>query len=164
MQLHSKVYGKDEPLIILHGLFGSSDNWHSICLKLAPCFQVFAVDQRNHGGSPHHSDMNYSLMASDLVEFMQMQRLSKASILGHSMGGKTAMQFALLFPEKIERLIVVDIAPRAYPPNHERILAALMALSVSRYDTRAQIEQALATAIPNLSLRQFLLKNLARDP
>src|SRR5512143_1634346 len=116
MQLHFKHYGSGPPLIILHGLFGSLDNWHSTSVKLGAQFQVFAVDQRNHGNSPHEAEMSYPAMADDLNDFMKAQGLTRAHVLGHSMGGKTAMQFALRYPAGVEKLVVVDIAPRAYSP------------------------------------------------
>ena len=162
MQLHFRSYGDGEPLIILHGLFGSLDNWHSMSVKLAAPFQVFAVDQRNHGASPHSPEMSYPIMADDLEEFLQSQGLARAYVMGHSMGGKTAMQFALRYPHRVERLVVVDIAPRVYSPLHARILEALLALDLASFKTRKQVEDALASAIPELGTRQFLLKNLTR--
>src|SRR5437899_1940421 len=116
MQLNFQSYGTGLPIIILHGLFGSLDNWQPISRKLGESFHVFAVDQRNHGRSPHSDIFNYQVMAEDLREFMQAHNISRAHLLGHSMGGKTAMQFALVHPEQVEKLIVVDIAPKAYPP------------------------------------------------
>jgi esterase len=163
MQLNYREYGNGEPLIILHGLLGSSDNWHSTCERLAEFLRVFALDQRSHGRSPHTDEMNYPAMAEDIRDFLARQGLERAHVLGHSMGGKTAMQFALLFPEKVSQLIVVDISPRKYPPKHETLLAALLALALDRYQTRKQIEEALAPSIPDLALRQFLLMNLARN-
>lgn len=164
MQLHFKSYGRGEPLLILHGLFGSLDNWQSVSVKLSTRFQVFAVDQRNHGSSPHSPEMDYPRMAADLDEFMQSHGLAHAHVMGHSMGGKTAMQFALLFPERVDKLVVVDMAPRAYLPRHEKILRALLSLDLPAFETRHQIEEALAPAIPDLGTRQFLLKNLTRSP
>ena len=164
MRLHARVYGHGQPLTILHGLFGSHENWHSISLALARQFQVFAVDQRNHGLSPHSPEMDYRLMADDLAEFLTENRLSRAHILGHSMGGKTAMQFALSYPDRVQKLVVVDIAPRAYQPRHDRILSALLGLDIAVAKDRRQLEHALASAIPDLPTRRFLLKNLKRKP
>ena len=164
MRLHFREYGQGPPLIILHGLFGSLDNWGAISSRLAGDFHVYAVDQRNHGGSPHSEDMNYRLMADDLREFMDDRALDRAHVLGHSMGGKTAMQFALQYGSRVDRLVVVDVAPRAYEPEHEYIFAALLALDLAKYRTRPEIEQALARRIPNLAVRRFLLKNLVRSP
>jgi esterase len=163
MQLHYKESGQGRPIILLHGLFGSSDNWHSIALRLAEKFHVFAIDQRNHGQSPHSDMMNYSLMAADVDEFMVSRRIESVHVIGHSMGGKTAMQFALQFPNRVEKLIVADVAPRAYAPAHEKIFAALLALDLPKFQSRPQIEDALAPEIPDLVLRRFLLKNLGRN-
>src|ERR1041385_7124088 len=122
MQLHFQSYGEGVPLIVLHGLFGSLDNWHSMSQKLAADFHVFALDLRNHGHSPHAADLSYPSMSEDLKEFVIEKQLSAINLLGHSLGGKTAMLFALNFPDLVEKLIVVDMAPRAYPPHHDEIL------------------------------------------
>jgi len=163
MQLHFKVTGSGPAVILLHGLLGSLDNWHPVAQRLAGRFQVFAVDQRNHGQSPHSADMNFPLMAEDLNEFLVLQGIPRAVVIGHSMGGKTAMQFALQFPGKVEKLLVEDVAPRAYRQSHDRIFAALLALDLAAFESRPDIEHALAPEIPSLQLRRFLLKNLGRD-
>jgi esterase len=163
MQLHFKESGQGRAIILLHGLFGSSDNWHPIALRLAESFQVFAVDQRNHGQSSHSDEINYSLMAGDMNEFMASRGLGTAFVIGHSMGGKTAMQLALQFPGRVEKLVVADMAPRAYAPAYEKIFTALLALDLKSFSSRQAIEDALSTEIPNLVLRRFLLKNLGRD-
>ena len=163
MKLHFKETGQGRAVVLLHGLFGSSDNWHPIARRLAQDFQVFALDQRNHGQSPHSNEMNYPLMAADVNRFMAACGLDAALVIGHSMGGKTAMQLALQFPERVEKLVVADMAPRAYAPAHEKIFAALLALDLPRFQTRQQIEDALAPEVPNLVLRRFLLKNLGRN-
>lgn len=163
MQLHFKVSGQGRAVILLHGLFGASDNWHHIAQRLAEKFQVWAVDQRNHGQSPHSAEMDYPLMAADLDEFMTGHGLETAIIIGHSMGGKTAMQFALQFPRRVEKLVVADMAPRVYERSHDSIFAALFALDLPTFTSRQQIEDALASEIPSLILRRFLLKNLNRD-
>jgi len=163
MQLHFKQLGHGEPLVLLHGLFGSSDNWQPIALRLSEKFQVFAVDHRNHGQSPHSAEMNYPLMAGDVEKFMAARGIESASVIGHSMGGKTAMQLALQFPSRVAKLVVADMAPRAYAPAHDKIFAALLALDLPSFQTRQQIEDALAPEIPNLVLRRFLLKNLGRN-
>src|SRR5690349_20114999 len=121
MQLNYKDYGEGHPLIILHGLFGSLDNWHTLGKRFGEFFKVFAHDQRNHGRSPHSGIFNYVVMAEDLKEYIQNQGISSTDLLGHSMGGKTAMQFAVTYPEKVDKLVVVDIAPRLYPPQHSEI-------------------------------------------
>ncbi len=163
MLLNFKESGQGRAVILLHGLLGSADNWHPIALRLAESFHVFAVDQRNHGQSPHSDLMNYSLMAGDVDEFMSARGLATATIIGHSMGGKTAMQFALNFPNRVEKLIVVDMAPRAYAPAYKQIFAALLALDLPKFQSRQQIEDVLAPEIPSLALRRFLLKNLGRN-
>jgi esterase len=163
VRLHFREYGKGDPLVVLHGLCGSLDNWHSVSRRLAARFRVLAVDQRNHGQSPHHEEMSYAQMAGDLGEFLEQQSVSSAPVMGHSMGGKTAMRFAFDFPEKISRLIVVDIAPRAYEPVHVAAFQALLAVDLKSCPTRQTVESALAAAVPEPSVRQFLLKNLARD-
>jgi pimeloyl-ACP methyl ester carboxylesterase len=163
MQLYFKESGQGEPVILLHGLFGSSDNWYYIAQKLAVKFRVIAVDQRNQGQSPHSMEMDYPSMAGDVAELMTAQRIPSAAVVGHSMGGKTAMQFALQFPDLVEKLVVADMAPRGYEMVHDKIFAALLALDLSAFAGRAQMEEVLAPAIPRLTLRRFLLKNLGRD-
>ena len=168
MQLHFKELAQSHadasPLVMLHGLFGSSDNWLGVAPKLAQHARVFLLDLRNHGLSPHSDEMTYALMAGDLAEFLDARQLERANILGHSLGGKVAMQFALTFSARVARLVIVDIAPRAYAPEHEPIFKALLALDLQQYHSRTQIEDALAPAIPDLTLRRFLLKNLKHRP
>jgi esterase len=164
MKLHFREYGRGDPLILLHGLFGSHDNWHTISQRLAERWHVFAVDQRNHGHSPHAAEMSYPRMAEDLARFCLDHSLSSAQVVGHSMGGKTAMQFALAHPERVARLAVVDVAPRAYDSAHSQISGALLSLDLQTFQTRRQVEEALAPAIPELAVRRFLLKNLAHAP
>jgi pimeloyl-ACP methyl ester carboxylesterase len=160
MQLHFRQLGRGRPLVMLHGLFGSLDNWLGVAPRLAETFQLFLVDLRNHGSSPHDAEMNYPLMAADVAEFFDRQKLERASVVGHSMGGKAAMQFALDFPARVEKLVVVDISPRASPLDHENIFKALLALDLGQFQSRRQIEDVLAPDIPDLVVRQFLLKNL----
>ena len=161
--LHFKQLGHGEPLVLLHGLFGSGDNWFGVAPKLAEKFHVFAPDLRNHGHSPHHLEMDYPLMTADVEKFFVEQKIASAYVIGHSMGGKVAMQFALDFPARVKKLVVVDMAPRAYARTHDPIFAALLALDLKSFQTRSQIEDALAPEIPSLNLRRFLLKNLSRD-
>lgn len=163
MHLHYERYGEGPSLIILHGLFGSLENWRTLSKAFAHTFRVFALDQRNHGRSPHSEVFNYPVMVEDLYEFMQEQGLSSTHLLGHSMGGKTAMLFAVTYPHLVDKLIVVDIAPKAYPPGHDDIFAALFSLDLHSLRTRQEAEAALAPSIPGLALRQFLLKNLERE-
>ena len=145
---------------MLHGLFGSLDNWLGVAPKLAGTFHLFLVDSRNHGLSPHSSQMNYPVMARDLAEFLDAQQLERVNVLGHSMGGKTAMQFALDYPARVEKLVVVDIAPRERPFEHEKIFKALLALDLGQFQSRRQMEEVLAPDIPDLTVRRFLLKNI----
>ena len=164
MQLHFRELGQGEPLVLLHGLFGSADNWFGVAPGLAEKFHVFALDLRNHGRSPHHPEMDYPLMAADVDQFFAAQKIGCAPVVGHSMGGKVAMRFALDFSARVKKLVVVDMAPRAYPRVHDPIFAALLALDLPQFQSRQQIEEALAPEIPSLNLRRFLLKNLGRDP
>jgi pimeloyl-ACP methyl ester carboxylesterase len=163
MQLNYKQFGNGFPLIILHGLFGSLDNWQTIAKKLAEKHKVFIVDQRNHGKSPHSLEFNYELLANDLLEFMQQQSLEKAHILGHSMGGKTAMRLALSYPEKVEKLIVVDIAPSAYDDRHHEVFEALFAANVTGQINREAVQEVLRKKLQgDETTVQFLMKGLTR--
>ena len=172
MELNYREKGTGEPLIILHGLYGSSDNWMNIGKKLAGSFRVFLLDQRNHGRSPHSDTHSYEAMREDLREFMDRHEIGQANILGHSMGGKTAVYFAAAYPHRIRRLIVVDIGPAAYPQltdsnptalNHLNITSALHNLDADSINTLQDADRALAETIPYQQVRQFLLKNLKRD-
>jgi esterase len=165
MRLHYNVYGLEPmpALIILHGLLGSSDNWHSFGKLFGVRFRTFIPDARNHGHSTHSEVFNYQAMAEDVREFVQQQNLSSVSLLGHSMGGKTAALVALLHPEIVEKLIVVDIAPRSYQARHDQIIDALVSLDLSVFEYRKDIDDALSKKIHNVPVRQFLLKNLIRD-
>lgn len=164
MQLNFKKIGEGTPLIILHGLFGSLDNWMSIAKELGKDFEVFIVDARNHGQSPHDDVFNYPVMVDDLVEFITTHIVYENKplpiILGHSMGGKTAMQFAVDYPHLLSKLIVVDIAPKAYPIHHDLIINSLKSLNFNEIKTRKEAEDKLAQYIFDVSTRQFLLKNL----
>jgi pimeloyl-ACP methyl ester carboxylesterase len=160
MQLSFKECGVGEPLLILHGLFGSSDNWMGVAPKLADQFHVFALDLRNHGQSPHSDEMTYSLMAGDVVEFLDARKLASAIVLGHSMGGKVAMQLALDFPGRVQKLVIADMSPGEHAPEFEGYFLTLLALDLKAYRSRQQMEEVMAPAIPNLAMRRFLLKNL----
>ena len=162
LKLFAEVYGSGPPLIILHGLFGSLDNWHTMSRRLGEGNRVFAVDQRNHGRSPHSELFTYDAMREDLRQFTVDRGLPRASLLGHSMGGKTAMEFALAYPDKVEKLIVVDIAPRTYPRQHDHLLEALGALDLARYRTRREVEDALGEYVASIPVRTFLMKSLKR--
>lgn len=162
MELHYQSYGQGPPLIILHGLFGTLDNWHTVSKMFASHFRVFSIDQRNHGRSPHSPELNYTVLADDIRDFIIAQGISPTHLLGHSMGGKTAMWTALNHPDLVKRLIVIDIAPRAYPSLHDAILDALESLDLKEFSSRQEIDNALSTKILELPVRQFLMKNLSR--
>ncbi len=166
MQLHYKRYGTGgHPLIILHGLLGSGGNWHTLASRaFSPHFDVYLVDQRNHGRSPHRDEMDYPAMARDAARFMDEHGLRSAYVMGHSMGGKTAMELALAEPERVGRLVVVDIAPRAYPPQHLDLLDALRSIDPGAHASRKAIDERLAERVSSAPIRQFLMKNLAYDP
>lgn len=163
MKLHFREFGEGPPLVVLHGLLGSLDNWQPLARRFAGQFRVFAVDLRNHGQSPHHDDVSYEAMAADLDEFMRAHDLPQAHLLGHSMGGKVAMQFALRHPDRVGKLVVVDVSPRAYPPRHKRTLAALLALDLHAFQHREQLDAELAKSVEDIEVRQFLLKNVGRQ-
>jgi esterase len=163
MKLNYQSYGEGFPLIILHGLFGMLDNWHTVSRMLGGHFRVLAVDQRNHGRSPHTPELSYGVMADDICEFMAEHEISSAFVLGHSMGGKVAMTIALRYPDLVEKLVVIDIAPRSYPYFHDSILDALASLTLSNFSSRQSIDQALSSRIREVPVRQFLMKNLARN-
>lgn len=160
MKLHYKKMGSGQPLIILHGLFGSSDNWQTHGKKLAEYFEVYLVDQRNHGKSDWSDAFSYELMAADLFEFVQEHNLEDFILMGHSMGGKTAMYFAQEHEDLLDKLIVVDMGVKSYPVHHDRILEGLKSLDLSSIDSRGDAQKALAEYIDDASIRQFLLKNL----
>jgi len=163
MKLFHKLYPNEsssEYLFILHGLFGMLDNWHNMARKLSEHMNVITVDQRNHGKSPHSDDMSFELMAEDLAELMQELSIEKAHVLGHSMGGKTVMKFADIHPDKLEKLIVVDIAPKKYKPGHLTYFKAFNTIDFSQCENRKDADQELSKVESNQSVRQFLLKNL----
>ncbi len=162
MKLFYRQAGQGKPLIILHGLFGSSDNWFSLAKVFAEQYSVYLVDQRNHGQSPQSDDFNYSLLTEDLAEFISQHNLVRPHIIGHSMGGKTAMNFAVKYPEKLDKLIVVDIAPKIYPVHHDHIIDGLKALDLDTLTSRTQADMVLSDHVPEPDVRQFLLKNLFR--
>lgn len=165
VELFSENFGdKDHPpLIILHGFFASSRNWRQIAKKLAADFNVYVLDLRNHGSSPHHEWMDYPSMAADLLLFLQQNNLPKVSLLGHSMGGKVAMWFALNHPEYVDNLLMVDIAPVSYQHSFNEVIEALMALPLTEIQNRKQAEAFLSSSIADLSFRQFLLQNLSLE-
>jgi pimeloyl-ACP methyl ester carboxylesterase len=173
MKLFFRKYGESgPPLIIVHGLYGSGDNWVTIALELAEKFEVYVVDQRNHGQSPHSETHDYPAMREDLREFMDDQGIERAVFIGHSMGGKTIMSFAVAWPECVASLISVDIAPKTYSnlalasrkaPNHSGMIESLLTLDVQNAESREELDLALRSRIGSDRIRGFLLKNVRRD-
>ena len=164
MQLNFKKYGAEGPhIIILHGLFGMLDNWHTIAAVMGNSFQVWTLDQRNHGKSPHTDDMGFKLMAADLDDFIAQTNIPPCFLIGHSMGGKTAMQFAFDYSDKLVKLIVADIGPKGYDASHDHIIEALESVDFTKVSRRADAENMLRTKIKDEGTAQFLLKNLGRN-
>jgi len=163
MQLFYREMGQGTPLIILHGVFGSSDNWLSIGKRFAENgFHTYLIDQRNHGQSPHVPIHDYSSMAVDLLSFLDEKRIDKAIIIGHSMGGKTAMQFAVTNADRILKMIIVDIAPKQYLIHHGKILRGLNTIPLELLKSRQEADEILSEYEPDKGTKQFLLKNLYR--
>jgi esterase len=164
MKLFFRELGSGQPFIILHGIFGSSDNWLTQAKILSQHYHVLSLDLRNHGQSPHDNQFDYPVMVDDLLEFIDTNNLQDPIILGHSMGGKVVMNFALAHPDKLEKLIVVDIAPRPYNLEHYVIVDGLKAIPIQSITSRNDADAALASYVPEPDVRQFLLKNLQRKP
>ena len=161
--LHSKIYGENSsntPLLVFHGLFGMLDNWGGFGKEMSEYFQVHLIDLRNHGRSFHSSEMSHDDLAHDILHYMEAHGLAKANLLGHSLGGKAVMQFAVKYPLKVNQLIVVDISPKAYPPHHQGILKALESVDFNTVNSRGDVEKVLEAYIPEKSVIQFLAKNL----
>lgn len=158
--LHSTIFGQGQPLIIAHGYFGMGDNWKSIATKFATQFEVHLLDLRNHGHSFHSDDFNYDVMVEDVLFYIHHYKLENVLLLGHSMGGKMAMQFAVTYPEKLSKLIVVDIAPKYYPPHHEAILTALNSVDFDKISSRREVSDVFKQHIDEEGVIQFLLKNV----
>ncbi len=163
MKLNYKVFGEGPPVVILHGLFGMLDNWQSFAKKLARQHRVYIVDQRNHGRSPHSDTFSYSLLANDLKIFVDSHNITKADFIGHSMGGKSVMQFAHDFPELCKTISIIDIAPADYSPGHLSIFDAVLNLPLSDISNRKEADAILSNTINDWGVRQFLLKNLTRS-
>ncbi|GAA4314198.1 alpha/beta fold hydrolase [Pontixanthobacter gangjinensis] len=161
MKLHSTILGEGKPFLILHGFLGMSDNWKTLGKQFAKDgFQVHLIDQRNHGKSPHSDDFSYKLLADDIREYCEKHELEEIILLGHSMGGKTAMLTACENQGLVAKLIVVDIAPKYYAPHHQQILKGLTALDEAKLSSRGDAEDFLKEFIPETGVRLFLLKNL----
>jgi esterase len=164
MKLFYRTVGQGQPIVILHGLFGSCDNWLTMCKLIAENgYAVYALDQRNHGRSPRSDVFDYEAMSADLHEFIVEHNLEKPLLIGHSMGGKTAMNYAVRYPHSFSKLMVVDIAPKHYNVHQTNILEGLNAISLTTLQNRNEADTILADYEPNLGVRQFLLKNLFRN-
>ena len=164
MNLYYRELGEgNPPIVILHGVFGSCDNWLTVSKGLAETNKIYLLDARNHGQSPHSEEFNYDIMADDLSEFIVNNNLVNPIIIGHSMGGKTVMKFAIKYPTLYSKMIVVDISPRYYAPHHHSILAGLEAIKLDVLQSRQEADDILKSFEPSLGVRQFLLKNLYRN-
>ncbi len=160
--LHYSETGNGEPLIILHGLFGSNKNWQSLARVFSRHFKVFTLDLRNHGQSFHHREMNYTVMVGDVYRLTCHLEIDSCSLIGHSMGGKTAMLLTLKYPELVSQLIVADIAPVAYSHAYSHLIDPILGLNLDQLDSRSAVDKALQPDIPDTLLRNFLLQNLER--
>jgi len=163
MKLYFKKYGEGKPLIILHGLFGMSDNWMTLAKQFSENnFAAYTVDLRNHGRSPHRDEFNYDVMCDDLLELLQDEKIAAADFLGHSMGGKAAMFFAARHPALVRHLVVADMSPRAYGPTQEHVMAAIHDVNLDMITSRKEAEEQLRNSLHDEGTVQFLLKNLYR--
>ena len=160
MQLFYKEYGEGKPVVILHGLFGFSDNWKSQAKVLANYFRVIVVDLRNHGRSAWDDSHSYDSMVQDVIETMDFLRLSKFHVIGHSMGGKVAMHLAQSHPERLLKTVIVDMGVKSYPMHHQDLIEAIKGVPVEKITARSQVNTFLINKIPEEGVRQFLLKNL----
>ena len=163
MELFFKEFGQGQPVLIFHGLFGFSDNWQTIAKSLADEHMVYSIDLRNHGRSPHTATHSYPEMAEDIRSFMEQNWMFSSQVIGHSMGGKAAMQLALNYPDLVDQLIVVDIAPAKAEDKHTYIYKSMLGLDFDALEDRKQIDEQLAQAIDEPGVRQFLLKNITRS-
>lgn len=162
MKLFFRKLGHGQPMLILHGLFGQSDNWLTLGKRFSEKYEVHLVDLRNHGHSPHSNEWSYKAMSDDILELINENQLKEIILMGHSMGGKTAMQFALDHAEKLSKLIVADMAPKYYPPQHDKVIEGLLSIDLHAIKTRKEAEEQLSKYIPDFGTKQFLLKNLYR--
>lgn len=160
MHLFSRKAGSGKPLVILHGLFGISDNWNSLAKRWAESFTVYTLDLRNHGQSPHAEEFDYTVMAEDVIEFFGDEKLQEVVLLGHSMGGKVGMRLALDFPQALSKLIVSDIAPKKYAEHNRNVVDALLKVQPEKLSSRKEAEAILAQQNLDNGTIQFLLKNL----
>ncbi len=162
MNLFFREFGEGQPAIILHGLFGQSDNWVTVGHRIADQFHVFIPDQRNHGQSPHTPVHSFPAMADDLSEFIEEHEIVNPILIGHSMGGKVAMTYALENPGKVKKLVIIDISPRKYPERviHTQVISQMMSIDLEKPFTRGEVEKLLDERIPDTRIRMFIMKNL----
>lgn len=162
MKLFFREFGEGKPVIILHGLFGQSDNWVTVGRRIADQFHVFIPDQRNHGQSPHASLHSFPAMAEDLAEFIEDHRIANPILIGHSMGGKVAMTYALENPEKVAKLAIIDISPRRYPERvtHTQVISQMIGIDLEKITSRGEVEKIIASRISDTRIRMFIMKNL----
>lgn len=162
MKLHYRTLGEGDSLLIIHGIFGSSDNWRGLANIFARDYHVLLPDMRNHGHSPHSEVFDYDCMVQDVLELMEDRGIERARIIGHSMGGKVAMHLASRHPNRVEKPVIIDIAPKYYPPHHQRIFEGFRSVDLWAIRSRGEADGQLAQVIPEVGIRQFILKNLAR--
>ena len=162
MKLFYREFGEGQPAIILHGLFGQSDNWVTVGRRIADQFHVFIPDQRNHGQSLHTSIHSFPAMADDLAEFIEEHRIMNPVLIGHSMGGKVAMTYALENPGKVQKIVIIDISPRKYPERvtHTKVISEMIGIDLNQVSTRNEVEKILDKSISDSRVRMFILKNL----
>lgn len=164
MNLFYRQVGEGQPIIILHGIFGSCDNWLTTSKSIADKgYTIYAIDQRNHGRSPHSDVFDYEALAADLMEFIEMHQIHQPILMGHSMGGKTVMNFAMRYPNTFSKLVIVDMATKFYPIHHSQILKGLATIDLANLKTRNEADEILSRFEPSLGVRQFLLKNLYKN-
>ena len=164
MKLFSRIYGEGDPLIILHGLFGMSDNWNTLGKRFSESFNVHVLDLRNHGRSPHADEFNYDVMCNDLSQYIEDNNLKDVILVGHSLGGKLVMKYAFEFSENIKKMIVVDIAPREYDVDfHKNLLNKLLQIPLNQFKQRKEVENVMIQYGIDKNISLFLLKNLYRD-
>lgn len=166
VELYSRFYGGEgnPPLVVLHGLLGSSRNWNAAGRDLTEAYAVTALDQRNHGQSPQTESHTYEDLAGDLEHWLDEHNLESVSLMGHSMGGKAGMLFACTRPERVKELFIADISPREYDPHYDAYLEAMQAIDLQALKDRKEAESQLEATVPDWAMRQFLLTNLVRDP
>ncbi len=163
IKLNYKVFGEGEPVVILHGLFGMLDNWQTFARQLSKDYMVYIVDQRDHGKSPHTDEFNYTLLADDLRAFCDDQWLHNARFIGHSMGGRTCMHFAMQYPDIVDQMVIVDMGVKTYTGGHQDIIAALQSVPIEQIRSRSEVDHILQATIADQGVRLFLMKNLSRN-